>query len=265
MAAGVRPPVFVSGRIEAIQTATPDFDYSNDIHHLAWDGLPDAFNERLRQRIARTDPLIWQFEGRKVAEAPGWKNGECKPRDADEDKVDILRSANLRAIGVGTQYGDMVALVAEALRSGGGGPDHCQAAPPHHRATSDGLRRWSRHVPRQFRELVVQSDDARRQPHAAARHAQGRAKPFATGAAAICAPAQRHAAARADALSRYRHAPHLPGRRQREELHGRVLSVDAPSGRRRHRQDRIRQRLSRSRHQCPPDQRADAARRRSRA
>ena len=56
MAAGVRPPVFVSGRIESMQAATPDLNYSNDIHHLAWDGLPDAFNERLRQRIARTDP-----------------------------------------------------------------------------------------------------------------------------------------------------------------------------------------------------------------
>lgn len=117
MATGVRPPVFVSGRIESMQAATPDLNYSNDIHHLAWDGLPDAFNERLRQRIARTDPLTWQFEGRRVGEAPGWKNGECKLRSADDAK-DILRTANLRAISVGTQYGDMVALVAEALRSG---------------------------------------------------------------------------------------------------------------------------------------------------
>lgn len=114
MAAGLRPPAFVSGRIDAIQGANPQFSYANDIYQLAWDGLPDAFNDRLRQRLQRTDPKSWMFEGKKVEAAPGWKTGECKERPAVAEPP-ILEAANLRAIGVGTQYGDMVGLVGEII------------------------------------------------------------------------------------------------------------------------------------------------------
>jgi ABC-type branched-subunit amino acid transport system substrate-binding protein len=116
MAAGLRPPVFVSGRIDLVLAATPQLSYGNDIYQLAWDGLPDAFSERLRQRIARSDPQSWQFEGRKIAEAAGWKTGECK-MPASDVMPDLLRPENLRAIAIGTQYGDMVSLMAEVVRS----------------------------------------------------------------------------------------------------------------------------------------------------
>ena len=116
LAAGVHPPVLVSGRLDLILAATPQFTYSNDIYQLVWDGLPDAYSERLRQRMARTDPQSWLFEGRQVPEAPGWKSGACTPRPK-QDKPDVLNAANLRAIGIGTQYGDMVALMAEAVRA----------------------------------------------------------------------------------------------------------------------------------------------------
>ena len=114
-AAGIKPPLFVSGRLETI-FASGDVTYSADLYQLAWDGLPDAYNDRLRRRLFSTDSDQWIFEGRRNAKAPGWTSGECKKRPADV-QPDVLANANLRAIGVGLQFGDMVSLVAEALKS----------------------------------------------------------------------------------------------------------------------------------------------------
>jgi hypothetical protein len=83
---------------------------------LAWDGLPDVFSDRLHQRIARNGLEKWVFEGAKIPEAPGWASGECKPRE-DSGAPDIFDSRNMRAIGRGTQYADVIALIAEALKS----------------------------------------------------------------------------------------------------------------------------------------------------
>jgi hypothetical protein len=115
VAAGLAPPLFVTGRIEAIlEGGAPE--YPGDIFQLAWDDLPDVFSDRLRERIVRNGLERWIFEGAKAPEAPGWKTGKCKPRP--ETLVpDVFDSANMRAIGRGTQYADMVALVAAALRS----------------------------------------------------------------------------------------------------------------------------------------------------
>jgi hypothetical protein len=115
MAAGIAPALFVTGRIESI-AADLSSPYPNDIYQLAWDGLPDAYNDRLRKLISRSRPEDWLFEGSKNSEAPGWRTGECKPR-VDEVGPTPLDSANLRAIGVGTRYGDMVALIGAAARS----------------------------------------------------------------------------------------------------------------------------------------------------
>jgi len=114
-AAGLNPPLFVAGRIESIlEPGAPE--YPGDIFQLAWDDLPDVFSDRLRQRIARNGLDRWVFEGAKIAEAPGWASGECKPRPA-AIATDVFDSRNMRAIGRGTQYADMIALVAEALKS----------------------------------------------------------------------------------------------------------------------------------------------------
>ena len=114
VAAGLTPPLFVTGRIETIlESGAPE--YPGDIFQLAWDSLPDIFNERLRERIVRNGIEKWVFEGGKVAEAPGWASGECRPRPNAVPYV--FDSRNMRAIGRGTEYGDMVALVAEALKS----------------------------------------------------------------------------------------------------------------------------------------------------
>ena len=123
-AAGATPPLFITGRIANLDPAVARA-WPNDIYELAWDSLPEVFNDRLRKRISRASPEEWSFEGRKIDAAPGWAKGECKPRDPDA-KLDPLRVANMRAIGVGTQFADMVALLAEATR--GAGPDADLAA-----------------------------------------------------------------------------------------------------------------------------------------
>lgn len=115
-AADIKAPMFVSGRLETL-FASGDVTYSGDLYQLAWDGLPDAYNDRLRRRLFTTQPEEWMFEGRRNAKAPGWTSGECKKRP-DEAEPDLLSSANLRAVGVGMQFGDMIGLIAEALKSG---------------------------------------------------------------------------------------------------------------------------------------------------
>jgi ABC-type branched-subunit amino acid transport system substrate-binding protein len=114
-AAGGAPSVFLAGRIDALP---PDVakSYPNAIYQLAWDRLPEADSDRLRKLISKDSPETWVFEGRKVDAAPGWAKGECKARP-DDEPANPLSNANMRAIGIGAQYADMVALVAAAARS----------------------------------------------------------------------------------------------------------------------------------------------------
>ena len=120
--AGIKLPMFVSGRLETI-FASGEVAYSGDLYQLASDGLPDAYNDRIRQRVSSTETDQWMFEGRRNAKAPGWESGECKKRP-DDVEPDVLSSANLRAIGVGLQYGDMIGLIAETLKSADQPADH---------------------------------------------------------------------------------------------------------------------------------------------
>ena len=115
LAAKVTPALFVGGRTDDIPREIADA-YPSDIYQIAWDRLPDVYNDRLRQLIWRSNSEQWIFEGRKNPGAPGWKSGECKPRP-DDAKPDPLSDANLRAIGVGAQYADMVGLIAAAART----------------------------------------------------------------------------------------------------------------------------------------------------
>lgn len=119
--AGVTPALFLVGRIDQIP-AQVAAAYPNAMYQLLWDRLPELYNDRLRNKISLDDPLPWMFEGRKIDKAPGWAKGECKPRP-EIVVPDPLESANLRAIGIGTQYADMVALLASAARTAGRGAD----------------------------------------------------------------------------------------------------------------------------------------------
>ncbi len=117
--ADVKPALFVVGRIEQLPQELVK-TYPSPIYQLAWDRLPEADNDRLRRVISAGDPQSWIFEGRKISEAPGWSKGKCKARP-ETTVPDPMESTNQRAIGLGAQFADMVALVAETARSGGPG------------------------------------------------------------------------------------------------------------------------------------------------
>lgn len=112
LASGNTPALFVGGRIENLPADVVK-TYPNAIYNLAWDRPPEVYNDRLRTLIAHGNAADWIFEGGKIATAPQWAKGECKPRDAS-DSPDPFAAANLRAIGIGAQYADMIGLIAAA-------------------------------------------------------------------------------------------------------------------------------------------------------
>lgn len=113
--ASAAPPLFLTGRIDSLPPEVAK-SWPNHIYQLAWDRLPDIYNDRMLRRVTASPPADWVFEGAKIAAAPGWAKGECKERDGDADP-EPLSSANMRAIALGTQYADMLGLIAAAASS----------------------------------------------------------------------------------------------------------------------------------------------------
>jgi hypothetical protein len=113
--ANFTPPLFVTGRLDTIASDGAGA-YPNDIYQLAWDGFPDVYNDRLRKLVSDSpNPGVWIFEGARNKAAPGWKSGKCKARDEDVP-LSVVDDENMRALSAGTQYADMVGLIAEAAR-----------------------------------------------------------------------------------------------------------------------------------------------------
>lgn len=117
---GVTPALFIGGRIDSLPPDVAN-TYPNAIYSLAWDRPPEVYNDRLRTRVHKNSGA-YMFEGTKIPSAPGWANGECKPRELAEI-TDPFNRANLRAISVGSQFADMVKLVAEGARTADGTTD----------------------------------------------------------------------------------------------------------------------------------------------
>ncbi len=115
--AELTPALMITGQITSIPAEITK-NYGNAIYQLAWDRLPEAYNDRLRKLIASGPAASWTFEGKKIAAAPGWTSGDCKPR-AEDLPPDPLVNANLRALELGTQHADMVGMIATALRAAG--------------------------------------------------------------------------------------------------------------------------------------------------
>jgi ABC-type branched-subunit amino acid transport system substrate-binding protein len=115
-AAGITPPMLVTSRLDRL-FASGDVSYAGDVYQLAWDGLPDAFNDRVRRQMFRSHSADVLFEtGLRNSKAPGWKDNSCQDRPAEEPNV--LSADNMRVVGAGLQFSDMIGLVAEALRQG---------------------------------------------------------------------------------------------------------------------------------------------------
>jgi ABC-type branched-subunit amino acid transport system substrate-binding protein len=116
IANGISAPVFVLlGRIQSIVNGLGEKAYAGPMSQIARESVPNVYSERLRQRIWRSPQDAWVFNDSPNDDAPGWKSGACG------DSVSPLRqtfdAANTRAIGRGTQYRDMLQLIAEAAHS----------------------------------------------------------------------------------------------------------------------------------------------------
>lgn len=118
---GFSPALFITGRISSLPEEITH-SYSNAIYQLAWDDLPEVYNNRIHKRLSKADPEDWSFEGTKVPNAPGWAKGECKARDLSLPP-DPMSAENLRAIATGAQYADMIGLLAATGRQAPRGSD----------------------------------------------------------------------------------------------------------------------------------------------
>ncbi len=114
--AGIAAPLFVSGRLEDI-FRSPDVSYSGDVYQIARDELPDLYNSRVRKRLFRERPEAWTFSGgARNQDAFERKENGCEER-SPKAALDVLSRSNLRAIGIGLEFRDMIAMIADALNS----------------------------------------------------------------------------------------------------------------------------------------------------
>ncbi|MFN0218326.1 MAG: ABC transporter substrate-binding protein, partial [Hyphomicrobium sp.] len=115
-AAGLALPVlFIAGNDSLLTTAEATA-YGADLYQLATDALPDAYNNRLRERMLKAVGDNWIFSDTPNLSAPGWATKKCKEKPS-QGPPSVLSSSNLRAITRGTQYADMIGLIGEVARA----------------------------------------------------------------------------------------------------------------------------------------------------
>ncbi len=90
-------------------------NYPNAIYQLEWGAVPEVDQDTVRNVVARSNPEEWLFEGAKLDDAPGWRDGVCDP----DYEPEPFSPTNLRAIAFGAQFADMVALVTQAASGAG--------------------------------------------------------------------------------------------------------------------------------------------------
>ena len=108
--AGITAPLFISGRLEDI-FRNPGVTYSGDAYQIARDELPNLYNDRLRTRLFRERPEEWTFNGHRNPDAFERLENECQERP-EKPQLDVLSRSNLRAIGMGLEIRDMIAMIA---------------------------------------------------------------------------------------------------------------------------------------------------------
>ena len=105
------PPVFVAlGRIGRMLGVLHPKTYKADMYQLGREQVPHVYNERLEQRIWQAPGQRWIFENRRATGAPE----KCKKFKDPLPISDVRTRANRRAIGRGTQYADILSLIAHA-------------------------------------------------------------------------------------------------------------------------------------------------------
>jgi Periplasmic binding protein len=115
--AGVSAPIFVLlGRVQNIANVIGVNGYGGAMMEIAREGVPNVYSERLRQRIWHSPGDTWVFPDVANADTAGWKDGTCDNR-GEVAARQVFDAANKRAVGRGTQYRDMLQLIAEAART----------------------------------------------------------------------------------------------------------------------------------------------------
>jgi hypothetical protein len=112
--AGITAPLFVFGRLEDIFKAA-DTAYSGDVFQIARDELPDLYNSRMRNRLFRERVRDWLFRGERNPDAFDRVENQCEETTALP--ASVLSRSNLRAMGIGLEYRDMITMIAELLKS----------------------------------------------------------------------------------------------------------------------------------------------------
>jgi len=143
--AKVTPGLFLTGDMSEISKEILNA-YPNAIYQLAWDELPEVYNNRLLALVGDEKPdqgifagrisldripevyenrikgLVgnerqhqWVFTGKKRSDSPGWTTGFCKEQSSSA-RPNPLAPDNLRAITAGAEKSDLVRLIAFAAR-----------------------------------------------------------------------------------------------------------------------------------------------------
>jgi hypothetical protein len=114
--AGVSAPLFVGGRIDDI-FRSPSVTYSGDVYQIARDELPNLYNNRVRKRLFRERAEAWDFrEGARNQDAFDRIENGCQDR-SPQAALDVLSRSNLRAIGIGLETRDMIAMIVDVLNA----------------------------------------------------------------------------------------------------------------------------------------------------
>jgi hypothetical protein len=108
--AGVNVPVFVSGQLEKI-FRDPLVTYGGDAYQIERDELPNLYNNRLRERLFREHAENWVFSGSRNQQAFDRADNGCEEREPGA-QMEVLSPSNLRAISMGLEFRDMIAMVA---------------------------------------------------------------------------------------------------------------------------------------------------------
>ena len=112
--AGINTPVFVTGRLDDI-FRSPAVTYSGDAYQIARDELPSLQNDKVRKRLFNERPEEWVFKGSRNQDAFERLENGCEERNPAAS-LNVLSRSNLRAIGIGLEFRDMVAMIAEVLK-----------------------------------------------------------------------------------------------------------------------------------------------------
>lgn len=121
--AGLSSAIFMIGTLNRVPEEIRD-RHPSPIFELARSDFPELYNAKLGDLVAQGDAREWIFEGRKNPMASGWADGSCKLEKKEEIEFrNPLDTDNQRTIERGTQFADMIGLVASGANAAGPGSD----------------------------------------------------------------------------------------------------------------------------------------------